>query len=355
MTLFRHSIRMQSIGAVIGAVCATLVATAAPAGAADSATRSVPVPRCSPIEDRVAMPSGTMVTVRGDVCGPRSAGTVEVLLSGVTYDRAYWELPPGPGLPSYTQYAVDHGATVLVLDRIGTGASDRPPATEVSLDANVQTLHEVIQDLRNGRLTGHPVNRILVVGHSFGASVGVAESVRYSDVNGLVLTAFLHGVGPRILEFGASLIPAAEDPIVGLTRPPSGYLTTRPGSRSDLLYDHRDSLATVRIADELLKSTTTTAEMADIAVVQSDPSITQAIRVPVLLVLGEHDALLCGGQIDCSSAATVTSYEAQFYSAPAALTTFVLPQAGHSINLHLNAPLWFQAAAAQIGRISTSP
>src|SRR5262249_25906216 len=125
MAPFRHLSRSPSIGAVIGAVCATLaLATATPASAAPAAARSVPAPTGSPIDDRVAMPSGTMVTVRGDICGPRSASTVEVLLAGATYDRAYWELPPGPGLPSYTRFAVDHGATVLVFDRIGTGASE---------------------------------------------------------------------------------------------------------------------------------------------------------------------------------------------------------------------------------------
>jgi hypothetical protein len=71
--------------------------------------------------------------------------------------------------------------------------------------------------------------------------------------------------------------------------------------------------------------------------------------VPVLLALGAEDELMCGaGATDCTSAATVRATNAPFFPASPGFDTFVLPNAGHAMNLARNAPEWFAFAAAWV-------
>lgn len=299
--------------------------------------------------------AGADVPVHGTLCRPSNpvGDSVQVLLPGATYDRAYWQLRPAAGLPSYVEAMSASGLTTLALDRPGTGLSGHPDADALGLDANVAALHQIIGRLHDGT-TGTRYSQVISVGHSWGSSIAVAEAQQYADVSGVIATEFLHGIGPRIDDFGASLYPAADDPVLAPENPPAGYLTTSPGARSDLFYDPADSDPATRNADELTKSTMTTGESADIATVQQDFAITRGITVPVMIADGQHDALLCGTMIDCSTAETLRAYEADYYSPRADLSAYVLAGAGHSINLHRNAPDFFHAASTWTHRIITT-
>jgi len=75
--------------------------------------------------------------------------------------------------------------------------------------------------------------------------------------------------------------------------------------------------------------------------------ISAQITVPVLLVVGQQDSIVCGLlATDCSSAASVRQAEAPFYSPQAQLQVAVIPNVGHDLNLHEAAPVWFAAAAS---------
>ncbi len=71
------------------------------------------------------------------------------------------------------------------------------------------------------------------------------------------------------------------------------------------------------------------------------------INVPVLLAIGEKDFAFCGFLArDCSSATTLREQEAPFFSPAAELSTFVLPESGHSIALHKHAHEYREATRA---------
>ena len=55
--------------------------------------------------------------------------------------------------------------------------------------------------------------------------------------------------------------------------------------------------------------------------------------------VGTQDVLFCGllALRDCSNANNLRAQEAPYYSAGAQLQTYVLPGAGHSLALHVNA------------------
>ena len=66
--------------------------------------------------------------------------------------------------------------------------------------------------------------------------------------------------------------------------------------------------------------------------------------MPVLLVVGQDDLLNCGPALSCASASAVLSREAPDYGPAAEVRAYVLPGAGHDVNLAPNAPRWFRAA-----------
>ncbi|MFI0219902.1 alpha/beta hydrolase [Streptomyces lydicus] len=306
---------------------------------------------CRDLSISVTLPDVGTQTIQGTLCTPMNeARTLQILLGGVTYDRHYWALPSAPGKPSYMEESSKNGYATLALDRIGTGSSGHPPAEKVGLKANVDALHQVVNAFRVGSIGGRAYSRVITVGHSFGASVAVAEAYRENDVDGVIASSFLHALGPRIGEFGKSLYPAIQDPITSHSNPPKNYLTTQPGTRSDLFYSKADAAPETQRADESTKTTETSAENHDIAVVQSSPKITRGVNVPVLLAVGERDELLCGGKLKCDNSTHVQDFEKEFYGNAAKLTAFVLPRAGHAINLHRNSELWFRAASDWVTR-----
>jgi hypothetical protein len=64
-------------------------------------------------------------------------------------------------------------------------------------------------------------------------------------------------------------------------------------------------------------------------------------------VVGQDDALNCNATapgLSCANSAAIMARESANYSPQACLRAFVLPGAGHSINLHPDAPEWFAVA-----------
>ncbi|MEZ0074775.1 alpha/beta hydrolase [Planotetraspora sp. GP83] len=294
------------------------------------------------------------VTLRGTLCRPSgpATGTLQLLLAGVTFDQAYWFTPGDVGAPPYVRYMTDAGYTVLALDRPGSGLSERPPAEAVTLGSEVEAIHEVVGRLRTGQVDGQAYSRVVGVGHSFGAGVLITDAARHHDLDAVVATGFVHSIGPKLDELNQAIVPAAGDPVLGATRPPSGYLTTRAGSRTGLFLDAAGISPLMPSVIELTKATMTSGEQATLAE-SGDPAISGAVRVPVFLGVGQHDDLFCNGPyLQCTDAAAVRTWESWFYPPEARLETFVLGGAGHALNLHRNAPALFAAVRGWLRGLS---
>lgn len=129
--------------------------------------------------------------------------------------------------------------------------------------------------------------------------------------------------------------PAGLDPKFANLLLDPDYLTTRPGTRGSF-YQPGNYDPAVLAKDEELKQTDTTGELATFAV----PALVEAgvkIKVPTLLVVGEHDVFFCTPpqHQPCSQAQVLDSQ--QPYFAPGAnLRAYVQRGAGHNIALELN-------------------
>lgn len=322
-------------------------------GLGSAALGAEPAPACArheiPVSLGPSLPSNR--TLVGWMCTPEAGASdaVQVLVPGFTYNHTYWDFGYQPENYSYMRAAVAAGHTVFMIDRLGTGESSKPPALSVTVPLHAWNLHQVVQVLRSGA-TGQSFETVVTVGHSLGAAAAQLEASQYQDVDGVVLSSWLHlpnPIGP-VLVVGGTLIPAQLVP--GLADRPLGYLTTLAVARARF---HAPGTDPAVIAEDLAtRDTGTNMEELTILPPTLDPSVTQAITAPVLLAVGERDVIFCGVPnllTPCDDAPTVLQREAPNFGPQ--FDVFVLPEAGHDINLAPNASDWFAAANAWIALI----
>lgn len=314
------------------------VGTAAPAYAAEN---------CSEVQVKVALAPGSIAehTVTGTLCRPRAAGTsLQILVPGASYGRAYWDAPAGTGAPSYVDAMSDAGLATLALDRPGTGSSTRPAAHELTVESQAYVLHQVIRASRTGTFGYLRFRRVITVGHSLGSAIALVEAGRYGGADGLALSGLLaHAPAPGAPELIAALQPAQLEP--RFADRPAGYLTTRAGTRGDLFYYAPGADASAIAFDEATKETLAPSEPATLSAA-SQPEIDNAIDVPVLLAMGEHDNLYCPAP--CADAASLVSAERSHYPRAPSFDTLVVSESGHVLNLHRRASDWIGAVKSWI-------
>jgi pimeloyl-ACP methyl ester carboxylesterase len=304
---------------------------------------------CSAVNVPVSLFSGGSkgYTIAGEMCRPSGVmpSTLQVLVPGATYDRYYWNPPDQPQKYSYVWAATKAGYATLTIDPLGTGLSSKPFSALVTVPSSAYTVHQVIQAARAGSLGVTAFKRVILSGHSMGVALAWNEIANYQDVDGLIAADNTHI--PSVLGAVTSVLtlyPSMLDPKFAGANLDPGYLTTRPGTREGSFYHDGDPS---RIADdELLKQSVTATFLATYFVedVNLDAS---RIHVPVLVVAGQHDALMCAPLLgtNCDTSSNLLAAEAPFYSDPAScLQSYVLPGSGHDVNLTANAQQFFSVA-----------
>ncbi|SRR5216683_358339 len=287
------------------------------------------------IEGELRIPAGQ---------GPRTPATVQVLIPGLTYDRRYWT---APGPHDYAGHMTRAGYAVLAFDRLGTGASSHPPADQVTADAHVAVLHHIIQALRTG---DHQFEQVITVGHSFGSGIAIMEAARHHDADGVLVSGMLHAFTTLYDQVTEFFHPAVEDPVIASADLPEWYMTQRPGRRATML-EYPDGIDSELSAhNEFIKSTATLGEGLSLPETYKD-EYSSAIDVPVLIVVGQHDALFCGEAVGFGAdEAVVHAYEEAFYKSAESVETRVIPNTGHALNLHRSAGEWFGVAQSWADR-----
>ncbi|MER7847433.1 alpha/beta fold hydrolase [Kitasatospora sp. NPDC096077] len=326
-----------------GALLLPLLGSPAAASTASAAHSGGPAGvNCAPFTSQVAVTEGAPADQRiaGTLCTPRAARatTVQLLLHGGTYNRDYWTVHGRTGGPSYVEAAAGAGHAVLAFDRLGTGASSAPHSSRFT-----DSTHELVtlQLIRTLRDRGY--RKVVLVGHSFGSTVARMVAVKHPDVvDGLILTG--EGTPPNTAAFeqmGHLYVPAGQHPLLARRGLDDGYLALRPGGKAAWFYDRRTTEPYVLLHDEL----TTEPDVYPADPAYGDISLNQRIRVPVLVVVGQDDKLICGGQgSDCSSSAALKASAAPLYGPEARLEALAVPATGHSLNVHRTAPLWYAYA-----------
>ncbi|MBO0777878.1 MAG: alpha/beta fold hydrolase, partial [Ktedonobacteraceae bacterium] len=197
--------------------------------------------------------------------GSLNGKTVQVLVHGSTYDHNYWDFPSVPQKYSYVRQITGAGYATLNMDRIGTGLSDHPPALSVTLQSNAYVLHQLVQALRNGKVYGIRFPKVMLVGHSFGSVITVAEASQFADVDGVITTGIMHTVNATgAATVFSSFYPVELDSKFAQSKLPLGYLTSIPGVRKSIFYNPDNADPSVISLDETLKQTITDSELATV-------------------------------------------------------------------------------------------
>lgn len=266
--------------------------------------------------------------------------TIQVLIHGATFDHHYWDFPLESETYSYVQNITRAGYAVLNIDRIGYGLSSRPhDGLDVTLEAGAYTIHQVVQTLRGGDMVVPGFGRIRakrvqLVGSSIGAFISVIEASTYDDVDGVVLTSYSHTVGEGGIESFDLVIPAQDDPkFADLSV--INYLSEAPGAREFLFYHAPNIDPDVAELDTALRQTWTVGELSSIIPALMEPV---GLQVPTLVVVGDYDNIACN--LPCSATGSLDG-EASLYPPEACVEVEIVPDAGHALTLHQNAPEFF--------------
>ncbi|MEV0237681.1 alpha/beta fold hydrolase [Nonomuraea sp. NPDC050786] len=242
---------------------------------------------CRTVSAKVAMTSSGPADQRvaGTLCLPCGhAATVQLLIPGGFYGRAYWRMRGDQRRPSYVETMTAAGYATLAIDRLGTGASSYPPSVRFGQDTHQIVIRQLIRQLREGRLGGGRFSKVVLVGHSLGSTIArIVAAAHPAEVDGVILT-------------GESSVPNEATKTTDVFPPGDSY---------------------------------------------TPPSINKHIQDPVLIVNGDQDKLLAGAR---SSSAALHAQETPFYSPRAQLETVVVSGTGHVLNGHRTAPHWFAQA-----------
>ncbi|NUS45419.1 MAG: alpha/beta fold hydrolase [Mycobacteriaceae bacterium] len=261
------------------------------------------------------------------------ADTVMVLMPGSNYNHAYWDFPYRPEKYSFRRAMNAAGIATLVVDRLGNGASSRPPSIQVTSHRESKALHNIVQALRRGTASSPSFARIVTVGHSLSSSISAMEASDYQDVDGVILTGFSHKVDfVQAAAVIAGYRPANTNPMFADKGYDTGYLATPNGTMGSIFHAAGDVEPQVLAVDEANKDVFTPTEYMD-GLPITLPGGTAKISARVLVVDGSLDRL-CSEV--CKDAATLMAAEAPHFSPATQLRTYVLQGSGHSMNLARN-------------------
>jgi pimeloyl-ACP methyl ester carboxylesterase len=336
----------------LGTLLVLLAVAAGGTGVAHAQEQQSAGPACRDVAVPVSIDGGssTPYHVYGSYCEPAGGSRVlQILVPGMTYGHQYWDADGFDQAYSYAAFMNRIGYATLTIDRVGTGRSSYVPGLLNGSQAQVESLHDVIQAARHGDVLGHTYPSVVVAGHSYGTAVVYLEAARYHDADGLIATGLTNTPSAiAYADFVAHTQPATQDPRL---RRQVGtdplYITTQPSSRAHLFFPPGTDPRILQY-DETIKNVDTLTEFATPF---SFVAETRLIDAPVLLAVGEKDYFMCaqGGALaaaDCSDAAALRDSQLVFFGPAAQLETYVLPGAAHSINFAPDTARWYAAAAS---------
>lgn len=305
-----------------------------------------------PVSFEVTNPAtpGTTYTVKGTLVRPSEgcSGSVLLAMHGLSYGQWAWDFPIEPETYSVAQALAARGFAVLAVDELGYGSSagagspDQPNGYSLSVEGYADMTAQMVRQLRAGTYgAASPVafDHVGLIGHSAGAEiVELTAALNPGLVDVLIPTAYTHEPFVNNDWLVRSWIPDNQEAATS----DYVYFETLETRAADM-YHLANADPDVVAWDMAHANLTPSGEIYSIG---SQPSrfVVGLVRIPVLLVLAEHDELFPG---------SFGESELQWFAGTDDLTLEVIPDAGHSFMLHRNAPVandtiadWLEARAS---------
>jgi pimeloyl-ACP methyl ester carboxylesterase len=221
----------------------------------------------------------------------------------------------------------------VVVDRLGYGASGRPDGNQVCYGSEGDYLHQVIGQLRHGTydVAGVPAapafDKIALAGHSAGGFMVEVEAESYHDIDALILNSFANFVGPSVATFAAF----GNATLTCQLNPPPDHYTFFGPTPQDFQAQHFYNADPAVVADVVARHAPDPCMDTGSALqsVVIDALSANSIKVPVLIVNGQNDALFPppAGQL-----------EQLLFSGNPDVKQVTLPATGHAVTLGRTAP-----------------
>ncbi|MEM7151676.1 MAG: alpha/beta hydrolase [Myxococcota bacterium] len=295
--------------------------------------------------------------VQGTLCwtGDLTGRTTQVLSHGAGYGPIYWDFTYRPEVYSYVEAAQAEGYAVFNFARLGVGTSDYPPADALTIEADAWVLHQVIEFLHaESAAREEPIGSVVTVGHSMGSVISMAHGIEYpEDTDAIVLTGFVHHVnGDYVRASADDQVPAEEDSRFDDRDVGEGYLSSSRAAR-EAFYVVEQAEAEVIELDYDTRETVSLTEVFGIINYYNEGA--DQLKVPVFEIVGDQDFIGCGTSLqgetlDCTDTAAVVANEAERFAPEACIETEVVANAGHVLNLQLQAPEVYRSMLDWVNR-----
>lgn len=297
---------------------------------------------------------GQTYVVRGHLTTPRNLlaqpdKEVTLYQHGIGTGEWYWRMP----IRGYHQAEemARRGHASLTIDRIGYDSSDKPNGLRTCLGGQADMTHQIVEQLRAGgyRVDGLPApapafGRVLLAGHHNGAQISQIEAYSFGDVDGLVLMgwadrgltddadATFFGAFSSCMQGGGGPAEKADDP--------PGYVYFDLGRTRFAENNLRDVRPEVAGAVTQQQNRTPCAELASqLEAVVVDLQHLNEITVPVLMVQGEQDSRITGGEQNLAPFTGTTDKQ-----------LLTVPGAGHFMGLGERAQVLHDGMASWLDR-----
>ncbi|KAH7099173.1 hypothetical protein BKA62DRAFT_621740 [Auriculariales sp. MPI-PUGE-AT-0066] len=267
--------------------------------------------------------------------------TIQILGHGATYTHSYWSIGYKPEAYSYERAALAAGYPVLSYDLLGSGNSEQPSPTDVvQIPLNIQIAIAIVKHIRGGTLPGlnrslGAFDKVIYVGHSMGSLVlnGVmASEPEPNEGNGQGLVDFAVLTGYAHLPIHTPTIAGGDIQIARDTLPArfagldEGYTVI---SNRSLFYGREGSYEQALL--ELDVATQDVVSVGDAFTLAVGVVDALNFRGHVLAINGEYDTGNCEGDRCSSLFEEITNYPVA-----ASFEAYVIPNTGHSLNMHLS-------------------
>ncbi|MEU4476013.1 alpha/beta hydrolase [Micromonospora sp. NPDC023888] len=287
---------------------------------------------------------GKTYQVNGHLTAPEKVlsapdAAITLYQHGIAAGEWYWRLD----VPGYhhAEELAKRGHASLTVDRLGYGASSKPNGLSLCIGGEADVAHQIVQQLRAGTYqllgtvpgarTTPRFAKVALAGQSNGGQIAQIATYSFRDIDALVIMDWTDlGLTPQAnARFFSSLQTCMRGGSAGGDGGADGYAYYDLGREEFRTGNFHDTDPAVLVAALPHQNRHPCGDMASqLSSVFVDLRHLSEIKVPVLLMYGERDARVSGGQ----------EHRALF-TGTTDVRLLDVPNAGHYMGLERNAPL----------------
>jgi pimeloyl-ACP methyl ester carboxylesterase len=279
---------------------------------------------------------GAAYTVVGHLVGPAprpgddtTTRPVVLGLHGLGFGEFFWSFDAVAGY-DWAHTLAARGVASVVIDRIGYGRSGRPPGTQSCIGAQADVAHQIVQELRSGSyaLEGGDAprfGRVALAGHSAGGAITQIEAYSFHDVDAVMVLSYAD-LRPSLRTLAA--LTQAVVACIGGGNPPGHAPFGQSDADFQALMFHDADPHVVAAVTAMRNPEPCGDDASLLAAIATDVREVPSITLPVLLLIGDHDAVFPPPALESQRHLFAGSHD---------VTTVTIPDTGHAVTVERSA------------------